>query len=195
MSKSTRHDKNYRSWDNAEDQSDDPPRRDVVLDPASEGWAAGSWQDTAKFYRQVDRLFENIEIVTGGTEDAMDVSTSCTDNDFWCFTVAAGDLYILTLKGGCHGNTFAEFTVTRSAPVVDIEIGNWSSSDFTRSTGNEFIQWKHVDDKPITYCYRWGCKPKFFDTKTKHLWWRSIGLSFYWWGKFIWHRKLNRPDL
>ena len=51
-----------------------------------------------------------------------------------------------------------------------------------------------TDGKPVTYCYRWGCKPLFIDTPAKHLWWRSIGLTVYWWAKYIAHRILRIPD-
>jgi len=196
MTMSVRHDRNYRSWDNAEDLSDDPPRTNVVLDPRSDpDYPDGSFSDVAKFHKQSGRTFQLITILEHGSlEDAMDVSNQCNANLWQWLTLSAGALYVLTLKGGSSYNRFVDVVITKPGGWVDIEIGNWHSYNFNPSTGNTFVRWTRTDSKPVTYCYRWGCKPKFIDTDTKHLWWRSIGLSFYWWGKFIWHRVLKVSD-
>ena len=88
----------------------------------------------------------------------------------------------------------AYWTIRQGGRVVDIEIGNWSSSNFKRSTGNEFVGWYRHDGPPITYCYRLGCKPKFTAMRTRHLGGaaRTDRLLV---GKFFWHRVLRRPDL
>lgn len=46
----------------------------------------------------------------------------------------------------------------------------------------------------MTYCYRWGCRPQIINTDAKHLWWRSIGLTIFWYAKYLWHVILKRPD-
>lgn len=188
---STRHDRNYRSWD-SEDQHDD---RDVTLWPTQDpAWPRGSWQDTAKFHRRSGRKFENFRIVDGGEEDAVDISPACVDNEFRFFRVASGGSYVLTLKGGSSRNILSDWTIDLPGQVVDIEIGNWSSSNFDACKGNTFLYWKRADNLPITYCYRLGCRPTFWGMPVKHLWWRSVGLTAYWWAKYLWHVVLGRPD-
>jgi len=188
---STRHDRNFASWDGG---GDDPPLFDVRLDPISKGWKVGTWSDTAKFFKRINCYYANFTIVRGGTEDAVDM-TGSQDNLLSHFRIdMAGDQYVMTLKGGSCRNTFKDWTIGIPPKTVDIEIGNWSSSNFDRSIGNHFINWKHLNGAPVTYCYRFGCKPTFKDTLTKHLWVRSIGITVYWWSKYFWHVVLNRPD-
>ena len=177
-------DKNYMSWDGG---GDDPPQLDVIVDPIAAGWAKGSWQDSAKFHKRQGMIFKRIIVVDGGTEDAVDANNGCNDNAFIDFTVSAGDVRVLTLKGGSSRNYFSHWVVIRHGPVVDIEIGDWSSFNLSRSRDNHFHNWQADDNGPITYAYRVGCAPIFTSTYTKHLWWRSIGLTFYWWFKYVKH--------
>jgi hypothetical protein len=177
-------DKNYMSWDGG---GDDPPNTDVIVDPIAAGWAKGSWQDSAKFHKRQGMIFKRIIVVDGGTEDAVDANNGCNDNAFIDFTVSAGDVRVLTLKGGSSRNYFSHWVVIRHGPVVDIEIGDWSSFNLSRSRDNHFHNWQADDNGPITYAYRVGCAPIFTSTYTKHLWWRSIGLTFYWWFKYVKH--------
>lgn len=189
---STRHDRNFRSWDGG---GDDPPNSDLILDPEGAGWLRGSWADTAKFHKRVGEVYHTIRVMLGGAEDCVDISPETCDCEFRHFDVQSGGDYVLTLKGGSCHNVLAYWTIRQGGRVVDIEIGNWSSSNFERSTGNEFVGWYRNDGLPVTYCYRLGCRPKFTAMRTRHLWWRSLGLTAYWWGKFIWHRVLRRPDV
>lgn len=188
---STRHDRNYRSYD-SDVQLD---AADVTLWPTQEpGWLRGSWQDTLKFYKRNGRNFARFTVVDGGAEDAVDVSPLCCGNTFSRFDVDGGDAYVLTLKGGSCRNIFDSWFIRRPGGTVDIEIGNWSSTNFERSVGNRFLYWRRSDDLPVTYCYRLGCKPEFVGMKVRHLWWRSLGLTVYWWSKYVWHVLLRRPD-
>lgn len=189
--KSTRHDRNFYSFD-----SDD--QRDAsweIFDPQPPLWEIGSWQDTVKFYKRNTRLFNDLTIVRGGTEDAVDM-TGSSDNTLKRFHIKqAGDQYVLTLKGGSYNNRFIDWVIGIPPKTVDIEIGNWSSSSQEPSPNNVFEGWERIDGKPITYCYRlFGCKPTFRTMKVKHKWWRSIGLTVYWWSKYLWHIVLRRPD-
>jgi hypothetical protein len=84
--------------------------------------------------------------------------------------------------------------VERHGSAVDFEIGNWHSLNFSTSVGTSLVNLRAEDGKPVTYCYRWGCKPNIIGGNMKHLWWRSIGLTVYWWAKYVWHRVLKRPD-
>lgn len=187
---STRHDRNFRSFDTPA-QLD---ASDVRLDPVADGWAPGTWQDTCKFYARRGRTFTNFWIERGGTEDAVDINNGCENNIFDLFNVASGGDYVLTLKGSSRNNKFSFWTIRQPGRVVDIEIGNWSSNNTGLDSGNVFHYFRRTDGLPVTYCYRLGCKPRFEGTETKHLWWRSIGLTAYWWGKYFWHRVLRRPD-
>lgn len=186
---STRHDKNYKSYENLKSEI----LLDVTLDPLADGWLIDSWQDTAKFYRCEDCMFSGFYVPVAGTEDGLDVGTECDWNHFQDWTVAGGK-YVLTLKSGSDWNFFKNFLITEPGKAVDIEIGNWSSTTTKPSTGNRFVYWRRMDGEPVTYAYRWGCRPKFFATKTRHLWWRSIGITVYWAGKYFWHKILGKAD-
>lgn len=179
-------DKNFKSYDG--EQVD---VFDESLDPIAAGWAPGSWQDTARFYKRIDRLYKRFHIIDGGTEDGADISNHNYRNYFGDFWVSAGDKYVLTLKGASCDNVFDNWTITKPGNWVDIQIGNWHDQDLDDPTigvcpGNIFYSIARVDGKPVRYAYRWGCRPKFYYSNTKHLWWMSIGLTIYWWAKYLW---------
>lgn len=185
---STRHDRNYRSFTG---QFID--LSNVHLDPLGAGWLKGSWQDTCKFWQCDVCTYWDFLIYDAGEEDAVDVGTNCTDNVFNRFTVNGGK-QVITLKSESHHNTFNDWTIERPGSIVDIEIGNWGSQNTGPSKGNKFNRWRRKDRKPITYAYRWGCRPKFVGMDVKHLWWRSIGITLYVMGKYVWHKWLKQPD-
>lgn len=185
-------DKNFMSWDGG---GDDPPHHDVVVDMPSAGIDPMTRADAAKFHKRVSEVFWNITITVGGNEDAVDANNGCNDNTFQDFhIIKPGATRVLTLKGGSSRNTFLHWTVWQHAKVVDIEVGDWSSYNISRSRENVFVGWKSMEGRPFTYAYRLGCKPLFRDMQVKHLWWRSIGLTVYWWAKYVWHVVLRRPD-
>ena len=180
-------DKNFMSWDGG---GDDPPNTDVLVDPIGAGWKRGSWQDSAKFHKRVGETYQRIRVVDGGTEDAVDANNGCNDNVFSNFSVAAGDVRVLTLKGGSSNNSFSDWRVRTHGPTVDIEIGDWSTYNRSRV----FSRWVADDGGAITYAYRFGCKPTFYNMHVKHFWWRSIGLTVYFWGKALWVDVLKQKD-
>lgn len=191
-SKATRHDKNAYSWDGG---GDDPPHTDFIVDPVKNlGWEPGTWSDSAKFYERTGDGFFRINIILGGNEDSVDIGSKTNDCTFGEFTCRSGGMYHLTLKGGSSDNCLKHWVLMNSGGVVDIEIGNWSSSDYTSNKRNRFYGWIKEGGEPITYCYRLGSKPEISGMNVKHLWWRSIGLTFYWWAKYLWHVILKRPD-
>ncbi len=182
-------DKNYKSYDGPQEDV-----RNVVLDPTGAGWAPGSWQDTCKFNRRRGLAFEEFTIINGGTEDGIDASCRNVGNVFHKFVVSAGDKYVMTLKGSSCDNTFMDWKITQPGKWVDIQIGNWHDDDpksidenfspWANSSGNEFVNIRRMDGKPVRYAYRFGCKPAFSASNAKHLWWMSIGLSVYWLAKY-----------
>ncbi len=182
-------DKNYKSFGGPQINISDEK-----LDPLSNGWEEGSWQDTCKFHQRKNLAFSNFEIVTAGTEDGVDIGTGCVGNIFDNFTVAGGN-QVLTLKSGSSRNNLTNWTVTKHGRVVDVELGNWSTTNPVGDSSNVFISWKSTDGKPITYAYRLGSKPIWAKTNTKHLWWRSIGITVYWGAKYFWHRILGVKDI
>mgnify|MGYP003624474271 CR=1 FL=1 len=185
---STRHDKNYRSFTGQYENLEN-----VTLDPLGAGWVEGSWQDTCKFWKCDGCFYEGFYIHDAGTEDAVDVGTDCINNVFMGFTVNGGK-QVLTLKSESNDNMLVDWIIERPGSVVDIEIGSWGSQNTGPSKGNFFHNWKRRDFKPITYAYRWGCRPKFVDMDVKHLWWRSVGITLFVMGKYFWHKVLKRPD-
>lgn len=185
---STRHDYNFVSLDG--DQVD---ISDQVYDPIGQGWERGRWQDTLKLHRRRGRQYRNIKILDGGTEDTVDMTLS-VGNILDRFSVAAGDKYVLTLKGQSNGNLFSNWAIVRPARVCDVQIGDWYSYGTGPSEDNVFRRWYRTDGKPVTYAYRWGCRPKWEHTKTRHLWWRSVGLTVHYAAKYVWHIWLKQPD-
>lgn len=189
---SERHDKNAYSWQGGHD---DPPNHDFVVDPVKNlGWPAGTWSDSAKFWQRVGEAYYGIDVVLGGKEDSFDIGSGAICNCFGNFTSRSGGRYHLTLKGGSSDNYLKGWTLHNSAKVVDIEVGNWSSGHYGSNKNNVFEEWTKVGYEPITYCYRLGSKPEFVRMNVKHLWWRSIGLTVFWWAKYLWHVILRRPD-
>jgi len=187
---STRHDRNYLSFD-SQVQSD---AAEVTARPSVDGWARGSWQDTVKFHKRVGCKFEHFRIEEGGTEDAVDINNGCRGNEFRFFRASGDGARVLTLKGGSQNNLLSDWFITQPGRVVDVEIGGWSSYNRARCTGNQFCYWQRSDGLPVTWCARWGCRPEWVGTHTKHLWGRSLGLTLFWWGKYLWHDVLRRPD-
>jgi hypothetical protein len=178
---STKIDTNYRSYSGADGSIWQVTGEH--LDPIADGWASGSWSDTLKVHQCTGWEFRSIYVV-GGKEDCVDGANRNRNNLFNDFECSPRGKYVLTWKGGSTNNQFNDWVLLRHAKVADIEIGNWAHVDQGNPTGNVFRRWQVLDGTPVTYCYRFGCKPRFVDMKTKHLWWRSIGLTAYWWVKF-----------
>lgn len=185
---STRHDRNYRSFTGQYESLEN-----VALDPLGAGWAKGSWQDTCKFWQCKGCFYESFYIHDAGTEDAVDIGTNCNKNVFTGFTVNGGK-QVLTLKSESSDNMLTDWLIERPGRIVDIEIGNWGSQNTGPSERNHFDGWMRRDGKPISYAYRWGCRPTFVDMHVKHLWWRSVGITLFVMGKYVWHKWLKQPD-
>lgn len=178
-------DKNFKSYEAFKGVS----FRGVQLNPD----VPSDWNDTMKVHRCEGCVFDSFE-VRGAKEDCLDIGRETNDCLFHEFVVKPTGQYIVTCKGGSNYNHFRNWTVCRHGKDVDFEFGNWHSYNFDYSKGNVIDGVRSTDGKPITYCYRWGCRPTVVNTHAKHLWWRSIGLTVYWGAKYIWHRILNRPD-
>ncbi len=159
---------------------------DQKLFPSGPDWPAGSWSDTVHFSRCAAQKFVRFEI-GGGKEDCIDLNNNCNANLFSDFKLwAVTSSQAITLKGGSCDNEFEDLVIVYHGKNVDIEIGNWSDQGYGDNTRNVFYRVKSEDGKPVTYCYRLGSKPRFIDSNVKHLWWRSIGITIYWYAKLIW---------
>jgi|GEM_PF-2585117 len=197
---STRHDRNYRSWDGG---GDDPPHTDVVLDPLSDPatdefgrrlWLRGTWQDTAKFYRRLSEVFARITVVNGGTEDGVDISSEDHDCLFADFDVTTGEARHLTLKGGSTGNVLRDWIYRGRPPLLDAEFGVWSSSSTARSKNNLCLRHHHEDGEPIRYAYVLGSRPIWQASYVTHVWWWSVCLTAHFCAKYFWHKILGFKD-
>jgi hypothetical protein len=181
-------DKNYRSYNGLSNQS-------VFvgpLTPRADGWV--KWDDTMKTYKCNDTVFHGA-IIDGGEEDVLDVGThtnNCVFQDFDVF----GDTsrYLITLKSHSEGNVFERWRVHEHSERCDIQQGNWSDSDNGSNSRNLYREWVSEENKPITYSYRFfsGSKPQFQDMEVKHLWWLSLGVTLYCWGKWVWTKVRRR---
>lgn len=168
---------NYRSF-----YPNDGNVGDQIFDPIKDGWAPGSWSDTAHFSDCKFQNFRDFQIV-GGNEDSVDLNNKCVGNSFEQFALTSGGKYNITLKGGSHNNLFSGLLIKKHGSQVDIEIGNWSDQSDASNAFNSFWGVQSEDGKPVTYAYRYGSKPTFHYSNVKHLWWRSIGITIYWWAK------------
>jgi hypothetical protein len=178
-------DKNFKSYETFKDTT----FRNVELRPAN----PAEWNDTMKVRRCNGCTFDRFDVL-GSREDCVDVGQATNDCLFDEFVVEPTGQYVVTCKGGSNDNVFRLWLLRGHGKDVDFEFGNWHTYNFERSTGNVIEACRTTTGRPITYCYRFGCKPIIIDTHARHLWWRSIGVTVYWWAKFIWHRVLNRPD-
>lgn len=151
------------------------------------------FDDTMKVYKCTDCTFMLFEVV-GGKEDCIDVGRESCGNTFIGHKLTSSGQYVFTIKGGSHYNSFHDIAIVKGGKDVDVEIGNWSTFNFDFATNNAFFRISRQDGKPVTYCYRLGCRPTFIESNVKHLWWRSIGLTAYWWAKYVWHVVLKRKD-
>ena len=151
------------------------------------------YADTMKVFRCRSVMFSDFT-VTGAREDVLDLGRESSFNTFDSFRVRPTGKYCVTCKGGSHYNNFRHWTLCGHGSVVDFEFGNWHSLNFEYSTGNFIYRCATDDGSPITYCYRWGCKPLIIDSLARHLWWRSVGITVYWWAKYVAHRILRIPD-
>lgn len=178
-------DKNYHSYELLKEQT----IANGVLVPDD----PKLYNDTMKVWKCVGTRFVDFYVV-GSREDVLDVGRESIANLFQNFRVKPTGQYVLTCKGGSHVNMFTDWVLEGHGTDVDFEFGNWHSLNFEVSYDNVLQNITTTDGSPITYCYRWGCKPTIVNTKARHLWWRSIGLTVYWWGKYIAHRILHIPD-
>ena len=153
---------------------------DVRIDPP----VGEAWADAAKFSDCKRQAFSRFFVARGGFEDAVDIGSGVENCLFHRFDVASGGRYVLTLKSGAKNNVLSKWRIRRPGLKVDVEFGNWSDANQDASTGNVLSDWVRADGKPVTYAYRFGGgKPIWRNTKTRHLWWRSIGITIYWWVK------------
>lgn len=148
------------------------------------------WSDTVKVQNCVLSAFKRFFIL-GSTEDCLDVGMKTSSCIFADFKVKPTGRYVVTCKGGSNFNLFLNWELQAHGKAVDFEFGNWHSYNFEPSLDNEIADCWATDGKPITYCYRWGCKPTIINTKAKHLWWRSIGITIWWWLNYIFNRKTS----
>lgn len=152
------------------------------------------FDDTLKVWRCNHCIFQDGDI-SGGREDCIDVGRESSENVFERLRLYSNGQYCCTIKGGSHYNVFSNIVVVVHGDDVDFEFGNWHSYNFEPSRGNALVNVTATDGRPVTYCYRFfGCKPQIIDSHVRHLWWRSLGLTLYWWAKYISHVLLKRKD-
>jgi len=206
-------DRNYFSYDGA--QVDDSNRVFDPLGDDYKKWGikqpdgsyAVNWDDTLKFHRRVRCVFTDMTIVQAGLEDGVDINQDCDGNTFKRFYVTCGKQG-LTFKGGCRNNLLEDWvfmvkgessytvvnddgtTTVYKVPFhegkyVEAEFGNWSSRSMSRCTGNVAQRWTRNDGNPVRYAGRFGCIPKFDGGNVKHVIWLSVGITAYYWGKWV----------
>lgn len=152
------------------------------------------YDDTMKVWKCNHCTFHTGHIL-GGREDCIDIGRESSFNVFRGLLLYSNGQYCCTIKGGSHYNIFENVEVVVHGNDVDFEFGNWHSYNFEPSRGNALVNVRATDGRPVTYCYRlFGCRPQIINSHVKHLWWRSLGLTLYWWAKYISHVILKRKD-
>lgn len=178
-------DRNFKSFELVED-------KDIkigTLDPTLHGW--DKWSDTMKTYKCRNSTFHD-GVIHGGQEDVLDIGTNtygCIFNDI--HAEGMDSMYLVTLKSHSEFNSFNRWVVHSHAKRCDIQHGNWSDSDRRGNRENFYSGWVSKQNKPFTYSYRLFSDSKpVFDTnmKVKHLWWLSLGVTIYFWGKWLWKK-------
>lgn len=179
-------DRNYRSYNGP--HHNHASETVGLLDPQPPLWTEGSWSDTLKFSDVYSSSFRNAVIKRGGKEDAVDINNKTNWCEFIDFRLSADGRYALTLKGGSSNNFFANWTITKPAKFVDIAVGEWSDQSMERCENNVFENLYRSDGTPVSYAYRWGCRPIFFASNVRHLWWLSIGITIHCLAKWLWKK-------
>lgn len=179
-------DKNYRSFESVMNQT---VAREVVHAPVPL-----NWDDATKFWSCFQSTFVDFK-VWGGREDVADIGQETHFCFFLRWFAKVNGKFLFTIKGHSTHNTFENIEVEGEGSEVDIDIGNWHSFNFGSNEGNVFRNvWKR-NGKPLRVRYRFfGGKPKFVNCEYKILWLQSLGLTVYWWAKYVWHVLLKRPD-
>ena len=174
-------DKNFKSYESLTGESVDVPN----LSPSDHGWSR--WDDTMKTFECYNCDF-NILAIDGGEEDCIDLGTHTTLCSFRNgLLMGGGSRYLFTIKSHSEDNTFEDFHVMEHAKWCDIQLGNWSDQDNRSNGGNRFYDWTTADCKPVTYSYRLfsGSRPEFVGMQARHLWWLSVGMTIYFWVKWL----------
>jgi len=157
--------------------------RDLVVDPDT----TLPWADALKFSNVHDSTFDNIRVLHAGSEDGVDMNNFTCRNVLKQFTVPCGR-QALTLKGGSCDNVLVDWLIVGRGKYVELEFGNWSDQSHGLSTGNVIRRVRCDDGKPVRYAGRFGCLPKFEESQVKHVWWMSVGITVYYWTKYIFSR-------
>lgn len=179
-------DRNFKSFEQLTDRS----FSGEVLIPTN----PSEWADTVKVWKCFGCYFQDFTVV-GGKEDVADLSPETSACVFKNWAAASSGNFVFTIKGGSKHNLFQNIHITRGGSEVDIDIGNWSSRNFDPSPGNRFVNVWRSDGKPVTVRYRFfGCRPILEAGDYKILWFQCLGLTAYWWAKYVWHIILKRPD-
>ena len=152
----------------------------LVVDPTP----GVEWSDALKFSNVTDSTFDNVRITRAGNEDGIDINNFSSGNRLKRFVVPCGK-QALTLKGGSCNNELDDWLIVGRGKHVELEFGNWSDQSLGTSNGNVIRNIRCDDGKPVRYAGRFGCLPRFVDSKVRHAWWLSVGITLYYWIKYI----------
>jgi hypothetical protein len=180
-------DKNYISY---EERNDEIIEGGTIRPPAGTSDAVKAWKCRRS-------AFHNFN-VHGGKEDVLDVGQDTHHCTFHRWRAHSKGQYVVTDKGGNFGNLYFDWVIERPGSEVDFEFNNWHSYNLLPSRSEVIDGAVRLDGKPVTFAYRLfagkNTRPTFVNTRVKHLWWRSIGLTLYWWYKYTAHILLRIPD-
>ena len=161
----------------------------LVVDPTP----GVEWSDALKFSNVTDSTFDNVRITRAGKEDGIDMNNYSSRNILRRWIVPCGK-QALTLKGGSRDNLLIDWVIVGRGKHVELEFGNWSDQSEGLSTGNIVQRVRCDDGGPVRYAGRFGCLPKFEESQVKHVWWMSVGITLYFWTKYLISSKPQKTD-
>jgi hypothetical protein len=127
----------------------------------------------------------NHVIIGQGAENAVDIS--CSENVSLSGIFGAIGIpcdQVITVKGGCRNiNLYRYIDTPATKRKAHIEIGNWMDQSYKI---NKDITLDFIGQDKIYVAVGWAVPFSVkLKSNCKYLFWRSVGLKFYWLAKFL----------
>ena len=159
------------------------------------------WADILKISRSHDVSLTDMSIAQGH-EDVADFNNECSN----CLLIgrfgnSLSDYHsqIFTVKGGCREITIGGEILSQPGSMADVVVGGWSDQSYAPSTDLDFSELTRPEaNKKVTFVFGRVVNPIRaalgrptgikLPKKAKVLFWKSLGLQAYWYGKriYVW---------
>jgi hypothetical protein len=176
----SRPDRNYKSYADVFGVT----IQDARFDPAEAGLDPQAFDDTLKFSNASEVHAENI-FVRGGRENAVDMNRGCHDIAIQTSTLVGGNQCAIVIKGGSHDIALGDVMIREAVGRYDIELGGWSDQSFEKTRRILLHDVRRDDGKPVRVAVGHAEKPDIEGGNVKILFFESLALKAFWWGKFV----------